>query len=536
MLIYVDKQGQSVKNVKQISTNRYIYIRGYIIWGEKLYQDYDFVPILNNHLNSNLLYDNIPKYNGCFNIVIVDNSEIIVINDRWGVFPLFYYKKEQKVIISDLWDNLLPYTKREFREDATYESLCFGYALGNKTLIDDVYEFEPHSYYQIKRKNDKLKIEKISYWHLQHNFDVPKRHPKEFKDLWEKRFSIFADYLKENNFNAFVPLTAGLDSRQLATELDNNDIPIYAMTWGGSWEDIEIKTAFQLAPKINNLLEHSLLYFNQRTLNNIISYSLTGNLITSLVFGQRFFYFQNQIKHNCSSWFPGHSGGLMSGGHLRYKMKFWKTKADIIKHILDFQAFAKLRNFLMDNNSKAKEAIYESLKDTIPDDTDLISSFIRWDVEQKQRRYVIRSSISEPRELMYLYLPYYDYEIMDFFLNLPFSQLLNKNLKIKALSKYIYKNRPEVKQIRNNGKPFKPIKNNLIHEYEEEVKDKINNMLGSQKNKKEYRDDVKWEEMSKSIVLPDFLDKNLLLENTELNKKTHHFQNLSFLYKKVYNI
>ncbi|MFW6273094.1 MAG: hypothetical protein ACOC2U_04885, partial [bacterium] len=126
MFIYFDSQNQSVKDVKQIDSNICIYIRGYIIWKDKLYQDYDFLPILNYHLNSNLLYDNIPKYNGCFNIVILNDSEITVINDRWGVFPLFYFKNEQKIIISDLWDSLLPYTKREFREDATYESLCFG--------------------------------------------------------------------------------------------------------------------------------------------------------------------------------------------------------------------------------------------------------------------------------------------------------------------------------------------------------------------------------------------------------------------------
>ncbi|MFW5720753.1 MAG: hypothetical protein ACOCWW_00040 [Bacteroidota bacterium] len=532
MFIYFDSQNQSVKDVKQIDSNICIYIRGYIIWKDKLYQDYDFLPILNYHLNSNLLYDNIPKYNGCFNIVILNDSEITVINDRWGVFPLFYFKNEQKIIISDLWDSLLPYTKREFREDATYESLCFGYVMGNKTLIDGVYEFEPHSYYIINRKNNKPKIQKTSYWHLQHNFDVPKRHPKEFKDIWENRFKIFANHLKEKKYNAFVPLTAGLDSRLLATELDNNEIPIYGMTWGGSCKDIDIKTAFQLAPQINNLKEHCLIYLNQRTLNDMTSCSLTGNLITTLVFGQRFFYFQNRIKHDCSSWFPGHSGGFMSGGHLRYKMKFWKTKANIVDYILDFQAFAKLRNFLMNNDSKVKEAIYEGLKDTIPDDPDLISSYIRWDVEQKQRRYIIRSSISEPTELMYLYLPYYDYEIMDFFLNLPFSQLLNKNLKIKAMSDYIYKNKPEIKQIRNNGKPLKPIKNNLVHEYEGKIKNMIN-MLYGQTNKKEYKENIKWKEMADSLVLPEFLDKKRILENLGLNKKIQHLQNLSLLHKKI---
>lgn len=520
----------SLEGLQQHSENLYIYIRGYIIWNNKLYQEQEFAPILINHINSNSLTGNIPNYNGCFNIIVYLNNELIVINDRWGVYPLFYYKDNLKIIISDNWEKLLPYTKKNLRKDATYEALCFGYVLGNKTLIEEIYEFAPHTYYKIFLQDKELKVHPTSYWHLQHHFNNKKRHPKEFQELWESRFKIFADHLKEKNYNAFVPLTAGLDSRLLATELDNNNIPIYAMTWGGDYKDIEIETAIKLTPNIQNLRSHSLLYLNNTTVNNMLSIDLKGNWITSLVFAKRLFYFQKLIKQECSAWFPGHSGGFMSGGHLKHRMKLWKSKEDVINYILKFQTSSTLKSVLINQSDEVKDSILTSIRRTLPVQ-DLISTYIRWDLEQKQRRYVIRSSISEPRELMNLYLPYYDYEIMDFFLNLPFSQLINKNLKIKAMSKYIYKNKPAIRKIKNNGKPLRPIRNNLLYEYENKLIKKLKEITGIN-NKKEYSNDFDWENIKISITLPEFLYQNIP-NKIDQNKKLHHFYNLSCLYKKI---
>ena len=514
------------QGMKEFAPDLFLFVKGYIIWKHELYQDQNFETLVISHLKAGSLFQNIPYYNGCFNIVILYHAELIVINDRWGIFPLFYYKNQDKIVISDVWKHLIPYSGSKIRKDSTYESLCFGYVLGEKTMIDKVFEFNPHSYYRIWFENQKMKLKTISYWYLEHNFSGKSRSPEEFKELWESRMKIFADFIKRNHSGAYIPLTAGLDSRLLATELDKYDIPLYTMTWGNNYHNFEIQAAGEIASQLGNIRGHYLMYLNDSMFSRLRSFHLHGNRITSLMFGQPFYYYQNLVKDECDTFFPGHSGGFMAGGHLKYRMKSWKNQEDVIRYIFRFKS-SPLTNHLIGQNKEIRDILMQSVRETLPSNQDPISTFIRWDLEQLQRRYIIRSSLSEPQELMKLYLPYYDYELMDFFLNLPFKQLLNKNLKIEAITKNIYKDQPYFRAVKNNGKKMTPVRNNFVYEYKYKLISHIKQkMKMSSRNSEEYTRDIDWQGIFESLEFPKFIDKDLL-RNKYLKQKLRHYYNLS---------
>ncbi|MDZ7778284.1 MAG: hypothetical protein U5L09_23030 [Bacteroidales bacterium] len=88
-----------------------------------------------------------------------------------------------------------------------------------------------------------------------------------------------------------------------------------------------------------------------------------------------------------------------------------------------------------------KETIKHSLMNSIPDSDDFISSFIRWDVEQRQRRYIARSAYQyKENNNTKVLLPFFDYELMDFFADLPFKYLWNARLYTNTQLKHLYEN------------------------------------------------------------------------------------------------
>ena len=501
------------------------YFHGYVIWNDKLYLDNEFTQILIKHISDESIFENIRNYNGCFVIIFIKNNVIHLLTDRWGTYPIFYNYNRNNLFISDNWKSILEYTGKEIRKDSAIDILNFGYVLGNKTLLEDIYEFEPHSIYTISFKDEEIRYEREDYWHLKYNFCKvnTKSKEKEFSEIWQHRLKIYIDHIIENGNTAYIPLSGGLDSRLLVNEFDRYQVNLYLMTFGSRSDNFEIKAATKVAQNLSKVKDHFILFLNKQSIPKFLEFEISTNRITNAIFSERILYYPDRIKNFCKYFIPGYSGDFMAGSHLKYKMLKWKTTDDLVEYILKYKSSDYTKHCAKKKNHY--ETIRKSLISSIALEDDLISSFVRWDLENRQRRYIIRSAFSDQKKIMNVFLPFFDHDLFDFFLNLPIDLLLNKKLYINSQLKHLYNNNPKLIKIKNRNKIQKKIKNNFLEEYTPKLKTKLKQFCGIKNSidSEKWSDNMDWHKMFDHLELPEFMDKNILPER-------FFFPNLLYLY------
>jgi len=507
----------------KLRENLHIFCRGYFIWEDQIFCNQEMVPIIAKHFTNKSIRENVNKYNGSFNLVILFNKEIYIFNDRWGVFPLYYVKKHDKFILSTDWKELLKETETSLSKAASLEMLTFGYVQGNKTLLENIDELAPHSIFHIKLKDNKIDFNTQSYWEFNYTYkNVQKSNilEKQFSDIWQKQISIYANYLREHDNLAYIPLSGGLDSRLLISYFDAADINIYTMTFGNSPKSKEIKTALEVSAHLNNILGHSLLYYSTNLLK-IVFENQIGNFdqLTCAHNESRWLFLKDVFHPNGIFHIPGHDANFMAGENLKLKMRNWTTKNEIIDYILRYKS-SSLTLPLIKTNPEVNELLRASLEEVIPDEPDLLAAFNRWNCEQRQRRYIIRSSIQIENDQQKIFLPFFDYEIMDFFMDLPLEMLFNQKLYINTQLTHLYNHNPTLIKIKRDGtNKLTKIRNNYWTEYYPKLNSSIRKKLSLPKKK-----DQQWSEntdftlLTKNILLPDFIDTELIdLNNNWIN-------------------
>ncbi len=489
----------------------HIYFRGYIIWNNRLYYGDEFLEHLKTHFLEGAIFKNLPDYNGAFNIVILNDKHLYIFNDRWGVFPLYYTLTENRFAISNEWQAILPETNRRMRKDAAIEMLTFGYVMGDKTLVEGIYEPAPHSWYKIYHRDSKIELEEHSYWHFAYTFSNHQKEKvlqRQFAELWHERIKIYTDYVKSHGNLAYIPLSGGLDSRLLAAYFDREATDIFAMTFGSSPFSPEIKTARRVVNKLSHVLGHNILYFDQALLRMIQNNEI-GNYdpITCAHYERKVLFLNNSLKYFNNYFIPGHDANFMAGENIKLKMWKWKSKDDIINYIFDFKS-SKLTRFLLNQNKDYFELLYFNLEKNIPEGMDLITAYNRWNGEQRQRRYIIRSSIDILTDKQNILLPFFDYEIMDFFLELPVKFLLNQRLYINTQINHLFKHNPALIKIKKDGKK-KPhrIKNNFWTEYYPKTINRLKMRLNLTRSPlRHWQETINWNPLKENLSLPDWID------------------------------
>ncbi|MDZ7778283.1 MAG: hypothetical protein U5L09_23025 [Bacteroidales bacterium] len=317
----------SNEEVKSIGLRKYseiqIFFQGYAIWEDKLYMDKEFDAIILKHIRQGKLFEYYPTYNGIFNLVIIYENEIRIIKDRWGIIPLYYKSSKKFIFISDDFNELVPHSDNSINKVAELELLIFGYAIGQKTLLSDIDEFLPHKMYVIEYANLVIDISSSSYWEFNYSFTKSKKSERKYElelaRLWQKRFSIYLEYIKNNGNAVYIPFSGGLDCRLMAYELDDSGVELYTATYGID-ENNEIKSAKSAVAHLNNVKDHFILnMYGSKTREIFEATALTDRATTSFPAELLHYY---DAKHSDASFImPGFSGDFMAGSHLKFKMK-----------------------------------------------------------------------------------------------------------------------------------------------------------------------------------------------------------------------
>ena len=450
----------------------HIFFKGYVIHEKKIISDDEFLPLLTRDYLSGELHTRVKSYNGNFIFVIIRGNKVIAGKDRYGIYPLFYLKKEKEFFITTQWQKLVPFSGKELHRGAVLEILTLGYVLGSKTLVEHIHEFHTASLLEIEVLPERLASTWSRYWKLEHRFrpgNIQKLE-EEFADLWQSQIASYTDYIKNHGNSCIQLLSGGLDSRLLAHEFDQADIQIHAITYGLGEQSREIVTAKQVMKQLKNAASHKVFYNDQEELQKIVRSTVKYDRITNARNAEKELYSYHELSDKASIRMPGYSGDFMAGSHIKYRMKSWRSKQEIIDYILKFHATPLTRPDLAVKPAH-RDLMVGSLEEALVMEGDPISAFIQWDLDYRQRRYIVRPEVEDNSGPTRFLLPFFDNLFIDFFLDLPMEALLNTRLYTNTQLKYLYKSNPELIRIkRDNDRQQRLIRNNLVYEYQKKLK------------------------------------------------------------------
>lgn len=263
--------------------------------------------------------------NGSFAaVVLVDGGKrLCLLTDAIGTIPLYYSLSADKreVSISLEPREIVSESGRStFDNDSVGQLLCFGYVLGENTLIEGVQEVPAATILSLSRSitEDKLRVTTHRYWNFEYEPVISSQ--QDFTQRAEclaEQFQIrYGNYVRKLGLPCLVKLTSGLDSRLvLAMLLEDTDL--VTATYGKpDYYDLIVARSFarqldiphHFAPVVGNEA------INQDDVNKVMQ-GLGLRAVPYIGLGSV------DVLKACPpksySHVPGHTGDFVSGGHIR---------------------------------------------------------------------------------------------------------------------------------------------------------------------------------------------------------------------------
>jgi len=181
------------------------------------------------------------RLKGAFNIVIWDENEkkLIVVNDRYGLRPIYYSQHNNKLYLASEVKAILTCNdvSRNIDDSAVASLFFFGFVMGNKTYFESIKLLPPASF--LVFKNNEISIS--NYW----DFNFLDRKEGKLQDYYEERLGNLILQAIERHVNdglrITVPLSGGLDSRTILGSIRREYYPINTVTFGTEdMDDVKI--------------------------------------------------------------------------------------------------------------------------------------------------------------------------------------------------------------------------------------------------------------------------------------------------------
>lgn len=165
-------------------------------------------------------------FNGMFALAIFDKKmqTLMLIRDRAGVKPLYWYKKDNLFMFASEIKSFHehPHFVKEINHDGISLYLQYGYVPQPKTIFNHTHKLEAGHFLTIDIKNSALKIEK--YWDVVDYYNQPKIkiHEQEALEESERLIKSACEYRMISDVNVGIFLSGGYDS-SLVTALLQTD-------------------------------------------------------------------------------------------------------------------------------------------------------------------------------------------------------------------------------------------------------------------------------------------------------------------------
>lgn len=418
-----------------------LWARGYFFDSSgRMWLDDEIVDWLATQLGANQLSELVPGMNGCFSIVVVwrETREVEVGIDRFGTIPIYYHIDDSHFIISDgFWEIAKRLSSTEYDPDAVLSMVLLGYVAGYRTLLRGIAELPQAATHRFLLADSVPKLSSRQYWMLSHRHG-PQKRPEVWREGLAETFDVvldrYARAISDRGWEPYVPLSGGKDSRLLVGMLTRKNIPVQAFSYGlaGNAETRcasrvadTLGVPFRFVP-VNGPSCLSLSLMREMTRRVGMQARLTAGLGGQLSLSA----FSEQ-----SVYIPGHTGDFVTGGHLRRGVLLIRSESQATRHIIDIHSLPVLDEMaaalfprIWDAATK-KRAILDGWSF---DADDPVGSIDRWDGQNRQRRLIL-TELRTYEEFGHWILPFYDYELFDFFAQVPLGLRYQQYLYIDAL-------------------------------------------------------------------------------------------------------
>jgi asparagine synthase (glutamine-hydrolysing) len=369
----------------------------------------------------------ISRLNGVFSIVVIRRDFVLAASDSTRFFPVFYAFRDNRIILSDDIDFVRSETNHNTLNDqGCLEYLASGFANGNRTLYDNIFQVRPGEIFLCDGKSTSTEF--FTRFSCSANEIINHKPDDLYSEARKKIDDAFRRILEPlNNMPVALPLSGGMDSRLIACKLKEYGFRnVVCFTYGRRTKEVDIsgKVAEELG------FSWHFIEYNQELIAGFHRYELFEQYTRYASRGASMFYLQEYpaIKYLSEKGIvddsfvamPGHSGDLLRGALLVKSYPVNCSRKDMAGIILDRKFIHKPLN------SSEKARLLSQLQDELYElnnDPSLLPYSILEDWEMKERtaKYIFNSSHAFTFFGIKTFFPLADKELIDFFRRLPVS-------------------------------------------------------------------------------------------------------------------
>lgn len=374
---------------------------------------------------------------GHFHIVINTFDSVFLIVDRLRSMPLFFNLKERDLIV---YDHISDININDYTLDCEIENefLLSGFTTGNNTLLKEFKQVEAGTFVIYKKNQNKVLTN--SYFDLK--YTESDQNKELLLTLHRYHIKIFKNIIKfANGRQIVVPLSGGYDSRLIVYMLHRlNYRNVICFTFGKN-NNKEANISKQIANKLDYrwfFVEYNKpkIVKNRQFFKDFMlfssNYSSAPHLFDPLAVKD--LISTNSIESD-AIFIPGHSYDFLAGSHGYGKLSqisnFSEQKDSVIEEMLDIitsKHYSKWNNKKDIIRNKLKLQIldyFSSLKFTRNNAYSYLDNF---NLKQRQSKYIVNSIRSYDYFQFRWLLPFWNKELIDFWIKVPSELKNNRSL------------------------------------------------------------------------------------------------------------
>lgn len=365
-----------------------------------------------------------------FVVIKVTPNKVCIKSDVFRTIPIFYKIDNNKVIISDVIDNLLEKGESEIDSNMRNIYINAGFSPRYSTLFENVFQTRASETVTFDIRNATVShlADNINY-----NVDI-RANDLDFL-LFKNISQSISDkmYRDLNDYTIYLPLSDGYDSLFIACLLKMNSFEnVKCFSYGKSSSEVAKKSK-NIADKLG--FEWEFYNYEREDWKKLRNSDIFSDYLNYAGQGTNFVHFQDFLavmkiseklsfeERMNSIFLPGHTGTIGGGNLDSKKIENITTSNELIDFIIK-------KDFNLQNNEICKEYVRDIVKDEFKDKTislDNITDFLQiWDIKERQSKVIINSlRIYEFFEMKW-YLPLQDKFLVRSLYNLETSEKLNK--------------------------------------------------------------------------------------------------------------
>jgi asparagine synthase (glutamine-hydrolysing) len=382
----------------------------------------------------------IARLNGCFAIVTEHEGRVLAAVDRVRTIPLFYGERARGVVVSDdAYRIPAEQTAPAIDPDADVEFCLTGYVTGAQTLRAGVRQLEAGTW--IRASASTPASAEVSRYHaFRHSEFLPEDTPALIDRLDRLHRGVFERLLQSVAGRPIVvPLSGGYDSRLIGVSLRDlgaRDVTCYSYGVPGNWEArISQELANYLGFRWEFVPYSADRWKRWAESDRFKEYFHAAGNLTSVPHIQDWPAIHELVREHRiapeSVVVPGHSGDFVAGSHIP---KWYAARSAITRReFLDSLESAHYslwdwprRIGLRDLFDRRIEAVIGAVTDASPEEA--ADRFERWDLQERQAKFVCNSMRVYEQFGLDWRLPLFDTELMDFWARVPVDLRVGRRL------------------------------------------------------------------------------------------------------------